>query len=228
MLRSFTIPFVVVSAVAVCSGQAPAPTAVPPQATCRVVSTTELEVRYPDGTIRRAPLPPRAAGGAKAQAARGVTGVQAAPTELLPPRNTGQPPPSPPAPSADGVTRGIDESGEPYLEEHLPDGTVRRFERNRIVETKPGAAPVVTRRNQSLPMQAQVGTPPDLPEDPLKGRNWMSRHNARLLALIGSLIGNDQNQLAQLAQAEQQRTAGDLFKQLEYRTEIANFLIEGR
>src|SRR5258708_17499619 len=78
--------------------------------TCKVISDSEVEIQYSDQTTRRVAIPASTpAGGRRVAGAAARTDV--AVTRAL---------------SASTVTRGFDENGNPYVDEHMPDGSIRR------------------------------------------------------------------------------------------------------
>jgi hypothetical protein len=134
----------------------------------------------------------------------------------------------PPAAGNDGpVRRGFDEKGQPFVEERRPDGTIVRYTLNGIQITKPdGTGQFIPR--QKTYAHAQPPTPPELPADPSRGRNWIKLHNEALLSLISALVRGDKSEMSKFSAVEATQTGGDMFKQIEYRTQIAAFLAEDR
>ena len=122
-----------------------------------------------------------------------------------------------------GVTRGFDENGDPYVDQRMPDGSIRRTQQNAITVIHPDGStqriPLLSTRSH-----AQAPTPPDLPADPTRGRAWMEQHSAALLAMIKSLARNDDSEMAKFAKGERATVGDDLFAQLKYRTDVAGFL----
>lgn len=135
---------------------------------------------------------------------------------------------SPAGPPRDaGLKRGFDEKGQPYLEERRPDGTVIRYRRDGVLTTRPDGTsefqPLMVAR-----AEVQPATPPELPADPREGRIWMERHNAALLEVIGDLVQRDEGAMNSFFVGEQAAGNDDVFKQIAYRTTIADFLATNR
>jgi hypothetical protein len=134
----------------------------------------------------------------------------------------------PPAAGNGGpVRRGFDEQGQPFIEERKPDGTIVRHTPRGTQITKPDGT------SQFIPHQvvfshAQPPTPPELPADPGRGRQWIELHNGALLSLIKALVREDESEMSKFSAVEAARTGGDVFKQIEYRTQIAAFLAKDR
>lgn len=147
------------------------------------------------------------------------------PAHIQPPRTPASIPPTPPDSS---VKRGFDDNGRPYVEVRLPDGTIKRTDQNGGVTlvTPDGTSqyipPSVARANAPAP------TPPALPSDPRQGRVWVERHNDDLLELIRNLVRRDETEMKKFSDGEQQAAPDDLFKQIAYRTKIADFLAMDR
>lgn len=135
---------------------------------------------------------------------------------------------SPAGPPRDaGLKRGFDEKGQPYLEERRPDGTVIRYRRDGVLTTRPDG----TSEFQPLMVaysEVQPATPPELPADPRQGRIWMERHNAALLEVIRDLVQRDEGAMNSFFVGEQAAGNDDVFKQIAYRTTIADFLATNR
>jgi len=136
------------------------------------------------------------------------------------------PPVRPPltAPPVGGsAKRGFDENGQPYVEEQLAGGTVRRTQQNGVTMIKPDGS------RQFIPFQfmranAQPPTPPDLPTDPARGRSWVEHHNGALLELIRTLVSNDETEITKFSAAESKSAGSDLFRQVDYRTRVLEIL----
>lgn len=139
--------------------------------------------------------------------------------DRVPPPGLSQPPPR----SGSPVRRGFDENGEPYIEETLSDGSVRREQQNGVTIIAPDGTkrffPAMTARSH-----AQPPIPPELPSDPTRGRAWVTLHNDQLLGLIRALVNNDDAQMQTFSSKESQFAGPDLFKQVEYRTRVLQFL----
>jgi hypothetical protein len=179
--------------------------------TCKVVSDTEVEIQYPDQTTRRVAIP-----SATALANRRLAGAAAARADVALTQATA---------SAD--TRGFDENGDPYVDEHMPDGSIRRHQQNQTTIIKPDGT------RQTVPVMrifsnVQPGTPPELPADPSQGRVWVEQHNAAILGLISDLVHGDSGEMGKFTAAEARATGGDLFRQVAYRTKVATFLAGGQ
>ncbi len=132
-------------------------------------------------------------------------------------------PPLTAPPAGGSAKRGFDENGQPYLEERLADGTIRRTQQNGVTLIKPDGS------KQFIPVQytmsnAQQPTPPDLPTDPARGRSWVEQHNAALLNLIRALVNSDETEMTKFSAAESRNAGSDLFRQVEYRTRVLEIL----
>jgi hypothetical protein len=137
--------------------------------------------------------------------------------------------PATPAPAAAGTPakRGFDDAGQPYVDEPLPDGSVKRTQPNGVTIIAPDG----TKRfipKSVIRMNAQPPTPPSLPSDPTQGRAWLERHNDDLLDLIRGLVRYDEAEMSKFQTGERKVATDDLFKQILYRTEIAEFLALNR
>jgi hypothetical protein len=120
------------------------------------------------------------------------------------------------------VSRGFDaETGDPWVESKFADGTVLRMRYGGADLTTPDGVtqPCYYQRAMS---GAIAPTPPELPADDSRGRAWMQMHSDNLLAIIRKQVNNDEAQMAIAARKEAEVTHGDLFKQIEFRTEIVN------
>lgn len=127
------------------------------------------------------------------------------------------------APAGGSAKRGFDENGQPYIEEQLADGTVRRTQQNGVTLTKPdGTSQFVP--FQSVMANAQPPTPPDLPSDPTRGRAWVEGHNKALLGLIRALVNNNEAEMTKFSTAESKSAGSDVFHQVEYRTRVLEIL----
>jgi hypothetical protein len=136
-----------------------------------------------------------------------------------PPGFPGTPPPS----TGTQVKRGFDDDGQPYIDETLPDGSIRRQQDKGVTVIKPDGTQTFY-PNMVVRSNAPVPTPPDLPDDPALGRGWVTYHNDQLLALISALVDNDESEMLKFHAAEQQAVGTDLFKQVEFRTRILQTL----
>jgi len=131
----------------------------------------------------------------------------------------------PPSPPEAAKKRGIDENGEPYVDEQLADGTTKRTQTDRVTLIKPDGTREI---HQLTMMNAPMPTPPELPGDPSQGRVWVERHNEQLLAMIRSLVNNDAAEMKKFTDAERRATSDDVFAQIAHRTEVATFLAQQR
>jgi hypothetical protein len=138
-----------------------------------------------------------------------------------PVRGHGAPPPRPQ--SGSPSTRGFDEMGNPYIEEVLPDGSRRREQANGVTVIKPDGTSEYFPYSQKK-SNVQPPTPPELPQDPARGLNWVNYHNKELLDLIARLVNNDAAQMDQFRRAEDQSAGSDPFKQIRYRMRVLDFL----
>lgn len=123
--------------------------------------------------------------------------------------------------------RGFDDAGEPYVDEPLPDGSIKRTQQNGVTiiasdGTKKFIPKSVIRSN------VQPATPPALPSDPAQGRVWLERHNDDLLDLIRGLVRYDEAEMNKFQAGERKAAGDDLFEQISYRTRIADFLAADR
>jgi hypothetical protein len=108
----------------------------------------------------------------------------------------------------------------------LPDGTIEHRTPSGGYRILPDGT-----RQTIRPMvfaNAPIGTPPELPADPNRGRKWMESHNQRLLLMIQALVKNDPSEMKKFNEREQQANVTDLYEQIAYRTEVAGFLANGR
>jgi hypothetical protein len=123
--------------------------------------------------------------------------------------------------------RGFDDRGQPYVEVRLPDGTIKRTGEEGVTLFKPdGTTEFIPKR--VMRMNAQPPTPPSLPSDPAQGRVWVERHNESLLDVISNLVQRDQAEMTKFAAGERQAAGDDLFRQIAYRTSVADFLASER
>jgi hypothetical protein len=132
-------------------------------------------------------------------------------------------------PDAAGTSakRGFDEAGQPYVDEPLPDGSIKRTQPNGVtIIARDGTKKFIPK--SVIRMNAQPPTPPSLPSDPAQGRAWLERHNEDLLNLIRGLVRYDETEMSKFQAGERKAAADDLFKQISYRTEIADFLALNR
>jgi hypothetical protein len=133
----------------------------------------------------------------------------------------------PPTPADSSSRRGFDEHGQPYIEVTLPDGTIKRTQRNGVTLITPdGASQFIP--NQYAYANAQPPTPPALPDDPSQGMLWVSRHNDALFYLISDLVQHDENEMKKFSDGEREAAGDDAFAQIVYRTTIADFLATSR
>jgi len=123
------------------------------------------------------------------------------------------------AASARTTVRGIDASGNPYVETVDPDGTRRHRTRGRVTITSPNG-----QESTVLQANAQAPTAPPLPTTPESGRAWFDQHNAALLALISQTVNGDATALKSFSAREMQATSGDTLKQIYFRTDALQFL----
>jgi hypothetical protein len=128
----------------------------------------------------------------------------------------------------DSIRRGFDANGDPYYEVTLVDGSIRRtLSSGTVVIIKPDG----TQQRyppQVIRSQAIAPDPPQLPSDPARGRAWMDRHNSDLLLMIRKLVKNDEAEMQKFSAAEAKAVGTDLFKQIVYRTTVADFLAGAR
>ena len=123
--------------------------------------------------------------------------------------------------------RGFDDAGEPYVDEPLPDGSIKRTQQNGVtIIARDGTKKFIPKG--FIRSNAQPATPPALPSDPAQGRVWLERHNEDLLELIRGLVRYDEAEMNKFQAGERKRAGDDLFKQISYRTEIADFLAVNR
>ncbi|HMF62187.1 MAG TPA: hypothetical protein VK595_17525, partial [Vicinamibacterales bacterium] len=133
------------------------------------------------------------------------------------------------APDAAGTSakRGFDEAGQPYVDEPLPDGSIKRTQQNGVtIIARDGTKKFIPKG--FIRSNAQPATPPALPSDTAQGRVWLERHNEDLLELIRGLVRYDEAEMNKFQAGERKRAGDDLFKQISYRTEIADFLAVNR
>jgi hypothetical protein len=157
-----------------------------------------------------------AARGTRAAIARGAV----TPTVTLPPGF--QQPPARPTSGAP-TKRGFDDDGNPYIEDTLPDGSRRRQQQDGVTVIRPDGTSQPY-PNMTLKANAQPPTPPELPEDPARGLNWVNFHNGQLLDLISILVNFDKDQLAQFHRGEDKKAGADPFKQIKYRMDVLDVL----
>ncbi|HWS72854.1 MAG TPA: DM9 repeat-containing protein [Thermoanaerobaculia bacterium] len=123
--------------------------------------------------------------------------------------------------------RGFDENGQPYFEQTLADGTIQRTERGQVTMIHPDGTKEVIRPSYIM-ANAPPPTPPELPGDPLLGRAWVERHDQDLNFLIRSLINFDESEIKKFEDGARKAVGDDLFKQISYRTQIAQFLAKAK
>jgi len=122
------------------------------------------------------------------------------------------------------VARFGNVDGQPgaFVEEHYGDGyTLYHFSSGTTV-VAPGNARVFCPM-MKLYSEVQYGTPPPLPADPRSGAGWVQHHNDQLLAIIRKQVANDPGTVSAIQADEAARTGGDLFRQTDYLTGIADF-----
>jgi hypothetical protein len=132
-----------------------------------------------------------------------------------------QPPPRPTSGSAS--KRGFDDQGNPYVEDTLPDGSRRRQQQGGVTVIRPDGTSQHY-PNMSVRANAPPPTPPELPQDPTRGLNWVKRHNEQLLDLISILVNSDAAQLEQFHRAEDKAVGADPFRQIAYRMGVLDVL----
>lgn len=132
---------------------------------------------------------------------------------------------APPAGTAEATRRGFDGEGRPYIEKRLADGTVIRQMPSGQRVTKPDGSTSETRVS---PIMAQPPTPPELPADRARGREWMDQHNAALREVISRLVNDDSSEMAKFDASESSNAGNNVFEQIRYRTRIATFLAGDR
>lgn len=133
--------------------------------------------------------------------------------------------PSEAPPPQTSASRHFDEDGQPYVEETLPDGTIKQTYEGGVWLIKPDG----TKTYKGIAWShAPMPTPPELPEDPKLGRAWMERHNLALLDMIRTLVNNDAAEMKKFAEAEQKAKDDGLFGQIAHRTQVASFLAQQR
>jgi len=130
-------------------------------------------------------------------------------------------------PAASAVTRGFDEDGEPYVDQHMPDGSIIRTQKKGVTTIDPDGTQHF-KPNTLQYHEAPPPTPPVLPTDPRQGRQWVERHNAALYDVISALVNRNQDEMKKFDQKEHDQAGDDLFQQIAYRTKIADFLAAAR
>jgi len=116
----------------------------------------------------------------------------------------------------------VDNQSGAYVEEHYSDGyTLYHFASGTTV-VAPGSARVFCPM-MKLYSEVQYGSPPPLPADPRSGAGWVQHHNDQLLAIIRKQVANDQGTVSAIQADEAAKTGGDLFRQTDYLTGIADF-----
>jgi hypothetical protein len=116
----------------------------------------------------------------------------------------------------------VDSQSGAYVEEHYSDGyTLYHFSSGTVVVSPSNArafCPLMV-----VYSNVQYGTPPPLPADPRSGAGWVEHHNDQLLAIIRKQVANDEATVNAIKADESARTGGDLFRQTDYLTGIADF-----
>jgi hypothetical protein len=130
-------------------------------------------------------------------------------------------------PATSAVTRGFDENGEPYVDQHMPDGSTIRTQKKGVTTIAPDGTQHF-KPNTLQYHEAPPPTPPVLPTDPRQGRQWIERHNAALYDVISALVNRDQEEMKKFDRREHDQAGDDLFQQIVYRTRIADFLAAAR
>ena len=107
----------------------------------------------------------------------------------------------------------------------MPDGSRRRQMATGVTVIKPDGT------SQYYPYQfiaanAPSPTPPELPQDPARGLNWVKYHNQQLLDLISVLVNRDAAQLDQFHRAENKAVGSDPFRQIQYRIQVLDVLAQ--
>lgn len=133
--------------------------------------------------------------------------------------------PAPPAETSDAARRGFEDDGRPYIETREADGTVIRRTPNSVRVTKPDGS---ISESRISPITAQPPTPPELPADRARGREWMEQHNEALRDLVSRLVNGDVSEMKKFAAREASDAGDNLFEQIRYRTRIAAFLASDR
>jgi hypothetical protein len=123
--------------------------------------------------------------------------------------------------------RGFDANGQPYIEETLADGTIQRTERGQVTLTHPDGTTEVIRPSYIM-SNAPPPTPPELPGDASRGREWVERHDLELESLIRTLVNFDPAEIKKFEDGERKAIGDDLFAQIAYRTQIAQFLAKAK
>jgi hypothetical protein len=132
---------------------------------------------------------------------------QIQPLEVLgPPDEAGQ---------AGAVDRRVLPDGS--VELRYPDGTIRhRFAGGETITRPDGTSSTMLFQN------AQPPTPPTAPPDPAHA-NWLEAENERLLNIIGTLVGHDDQSIQNYLEREgQDRT---VYERIEARTEAVGWLV---
>lgn len=125
-----------------------------------------------------------------------------------------------PRPAGPATKRGFDDDGNAFVEEVLPDGSRRRTQRGKIIETKPnGATKEIT--PMGVRSHVQAPTPPQLPSS---GMEWVNYHNQQLLDLISLMVNNDASQMALFHRGENKQVGPDPFEQIGYRMRVLDDL----
>jgi hypothetical protein len=178
---------------------------------------TANDNRAAAGRVARAEAAP--AGGARLGAAIGARGGIAGPNRAVAAPNVRPPGLTPPPPrpeSGSASKRGFDEQGNPYIEDVLPDGSRRRQQDNGVTVIRPDGTSQFF-PNTVIRANVQPPTPPELPQDPARGLNWVNYHNQQLLDLISLLVNGDAAQMDQFHRGENKTAGSDPFQQIKYR-----------
>jgi hypothetical protein len=155
------------------------------------------------GVIRFAELRPRLALQRRPQAEL----EQIQPLEVLgPPDEAGQ---------AGAIDRRVLPDGS--VELHYPDGTIRRrFAGGETITRPDGTSSTMLFQN------AQPPTPPTAPPDPAHA-NWLDAENERLLGIIGTLVGHDEQSIQNYL--EREGAGRTVYERIEARTQAVGWLV---
>ncbi len=132
---------------------------------------------------------------------------QAQPPQVLtPPGEAGE---------SGAVERRIQPDGT--VELHYPDGTIRHLFGGGETITRPDGT-----SSTMLYQNAQPPTPPTAPPDSTHA-NWLDAENERLLNIMRTLVGNDEQSIQNYL--EREGTDRTVYQQIEARTEAVNWLV---